>query len=120
MKEYSFKKHERLKKSKEYNALSKHGKRYHEADFIIIYKKNNELNNRLGITVSKKVGNAVKRNRIKRIIREYFRNNKILLPLKLDINIIAKKTARSIDSIEIGKQISRCLMSIGNSNNRKQ
>jgi ribonuclease P protein component len=49
------------------------------------------LNNRLGITVSKKTGNAVERNRIKRIIREYFRHHKEMVSGPKDINIIAKK-----------------------------
>lgn len=46
---------------------------------------------RLGITVTKKTGNAVKRNRIKRLIREYFRLNKELFPEKHDVVIMAKR-----------------------------
>ena len=48
-------------------------------------------NNRIGITVTKKIGNAVERNRIKRIIREYFRHHKKMIQGPKDINIIAKK-----------------------------
>jgi len=47
---------------------------------------------RLGITVTKKAGNSVKRNRIKRLLREYFRLNKELFPDKLDVIIMAKRT----------------------------
>jgi ribonuclease P protein component len=46
---------------------------------------------RLGITVTKKTGNAVKRNRIKRLIREFFRLNKALFPAGQDLVIMAKR-----------------------------
>jgi ribonuclease P protein component len=48
---------------------------------------------RLGVTVSRKVGGAVERNRIKRLTREHFRLNRRMLPQPLDINIIARKAA---------------------------
>lgn len=48
---------------------------------------------RLGITVSKKVGCAVQRNRIKRLCREFFRCNRHRLKVKRDINLIAKRQA---------------------------
>lgn len=65
-----------------------------------------EDTHRIGITVSKKVGNAVERNRIKRIIREYFRHKKDSVDGILDINIIAKKglttlsTGQSIEKLD--------------------
>lgn len=48
---------------------------------------------RLGITVSRKVGGAVERNRIKRLVREHFRLNRQLLKKPLDINLIARQAA---------------------------
>jgi len=53
---------------------------------------------RLGLTVSKKAGNSVLRNKIKRYIREYFRINKYSFKRKWDINIIAKPEAGSLES----------------------
>ncbi len=55
----------------------------------------------MGITVSKKVGRAVKRNRIKRLVRERFRLSKALFDDTYDINIIAKTGAAELSSVEI-------------------
>lgn len=75
-----------LKKNYEFKAVLKKGKRY-RGKLIDIFTKNNGKNiNMLGIAVSKKAGNSVKRNKIKRLIRE---NYKILEDnLKLGNNII--------------------------------
>ncbi|MFO8111720.1 MAG: ribonuclease P protein component, partial [Desulfosalsimonadaceae bacterium] len=53
---------------------------------------------RLGVTVTKKVGNAVIRNRLKRIVREYFRRNRSRMKGSLDINVIVKQSAAGVSS----------------------
>jgi ribonuclease P protein component len=55
----------------------------------------------MGITVTKRIGKAVTRNRIKRIVREHFRVNRKYTQPYLDINVIAKKEAVDLTSEEM-------------------
>ena len=91
MSQFSFGKHERIKKRKDFLRVYEDGVRVNSKNFIVILSRNQAGDKRLGITVTKKVGNAVKRNRIKRLLREFFRLNKKTLPDSLDIVIIVKK-----------------------------
>ena len=62
--------------------------------YLVIYARPNELNwNRLGLSVSKKIGKAVTRNRIKRLLREALRKVLGDFLLHYDFVIVAKKTA---------------------------
>lgn len=62
---------------------------------------------RLGLTVSRKVGNAVERNRIKRLIREYFRLNRHLLGRPLDVNVIARQAAKGQPSAVVTQELQK-------------
>ena len=62
----------RLKKEKDINLVFNKGKRLYSDSVTIIYYKSNEI--KAGFAVSKKHGGSVKRNRIKRLLRESFRS----------------------------------------------
>ena len=62
----------RLKKEKDFNLVFNKGKRLYSDSVTIIYYKSNEI--KAGFAVSKKHGGSVKRNRIKRLLRESFRS----------------------------------------------
>ena len=80
---------ERLRKRREFLAIQRTGRRYYCRLFIVIWASGQNPWPRLGVTVSRKVGKAVKRNRAKRLIREAFRRNKAILPPATDIVIVA-------------------------------
>ena len=88
---------DRLKKRYEFRRVQLSGRRIHTPHFLIVVQPNELDNTRLGITVTKKVGTAVQRNRIKRVVREVFRRNRLLFPESHDIVFIAKRNAAGID-----------------------
>ena len=96
MEKKSFGKKERVRKRKNYLNIYQKGVRVHSSNFTVILNPNPSGEKRLGVAVSKKVGNAVKRNRIKRLLREFFRLNKDRLPDSRDMVIIAKKDVSSL------------------------
>ena len=91
METQTFGKDERIRKRQDYLRIYEQGARRYSQRFTIITCRNPSGIRRLGTTVSKKAGNAVQRNRIKRLLREFFRLNKSRLPAAQDIVIIAKK-----------------------------
>ncbi len=107
---HTFSKKERILKRADFVNLNRSGERHHSRHFIVILKKNGLNLARLGITVSKKTGNAVKRNRTKRLIREFFRLNKSLFPQGYDIIVIAKKDASYLDLRRAGKELAEILL----------
>lgn len=95
---FVFTKADRILKRSEFLHLSKHGSKIYNKNFVAIYHPGRFERTRLGITVSRKVGSAAARNKIKRIAREYFRRNKHLLNGCWDINITAKRAAADLSS----------------------
>jgi ribonuclease P protein component len=103
---FSLTKAVRLLRRADFQRLSKYGSRtIHRDHFVVTYCRNSLGNLRLGVTVSKKVGCAVIRNRIKRLVREYFRLNKALFDEAFDMNVIARSGAASLSSQEINQTL---------------
>ena len=104
---------ESLKKNIEFKNVYSNGKSYANK-YLVMYVLKNELNkNRIGISVSKKVGNSVIRHRITRLIRESYRLQEEMFNSSLDIVVIARGTVR-----EVGyKEIESALLHLGNLHN---
>lgn len=94
----TFNKSARIRKRPDFIRLSNQGKKVYSKYFIAFYGPGLGKRNRLGITATKRVGNAVTRNRIKRYVREFFRQHQHMIEGAWDINIIAKQDAAHITS----------------------
>jgi ribonuclease P protein component len=102
---YTFKKHERLRHTRDFKRVRAEGRPYYSPLLTVrILTKQDESPPRLGIVVGRHVGNAVARNRIKRLAREVFRLNKHRLQRGCDIVVTPKpaaagKTLRDLEEI---------------------
>jgi len=96
MKEQSYRKLERIGSRSRFKTIYNQGVWRSSRHFTIVTCLNTQGIKRLGITVTKKTGNAVKRNRIKRLVREFFRLNKNLFPDNHDVVIMAKRNIPSL------------------------
>lgn len=84
-----------LNNNKDFLTLYKKGKYIVSKVAVVYYRKNKMPFNRLGITAGKKIGNAVCRNRAKRVIRQAYRENEINMPIGYDFVIVARAVTGS-------------------------
>ncbi len=92
---------ESLKNYAEFKNVYDNGKSYANK-YLVMYVNSSEDNNqRIGISVSKKVGNSVVRHRIKRLIVEVYRLNKHMFNSSLNIVVVARSAAKDKSYKEI-------------------
>ncbi len=84
---------ETLKHNREFKNVYKRGKSHLTRFFVVYVLKNKLKKNRIGFTTSKKLGNAVSRNRIRRRVREAFYSEKLETKHTYDIVIVCRKKA---------------------------
>jgi ribonuclease P protein component len=85
---------DRLKRRAEFERVQSKGRKVHTARFLfLVLPRDEDGATRIGLTVTRKVANAVGRNRIKRVLREVFRKNRALFPPGCDVVIVAKDRA---------------------------
>ena len=88
-------------KNKDFQIIYKKGRSYANKYLVMYVLKNKEEENRLGISVSKKVGNSVIRHRITRLIRESYRLQSKKFETGYDIVVIARTGAKEKNYSEI-------------------
>jgi ribonuclease P protein component len=83
-------KYGKIQRGWQFEKVYKEGSKFYD-DLFVLYALPNNINEaRIGLTVTKKIGNSVQRNRIKRLIREAFRLSNRILPGN-DIVVVARK-----------------------------
>jgi len=92
---------ESLKKNKDFQNVYKNGISFANRYLVMYVLKNGTEHNRLGISVSKKVGNSVVRHRITRLIREVYRLREDTFNSGLDVVVIARVSAKDISWYQV-------------------
>jgi len=98
---------DRLHQRREFLTLQKNGARYQTAHFVMYAGRLGEHEgSRLGVTVSRRIGGAVVRNRTKRRVREYYRRTfKWMLPEGLALVVIARGGAGELESSAVREEL---------------
>jgi len=110
----AFPKSRRLRKRFEFLRLLNSPHKFAGRGFLVVWLDNGGAQARLGATVSKKVGCAVVRNRVKRYIRESFRQMRFQLP-GVDINVVARQGAAAMDFSAVQRELEKAFRHIGTS-----
>ena len=96
---------ESLKKRNDFQIVYRNGKSFANR-YLVMYKKENHTDrNRLGISVSKKVGNSVVRHRITRLLRESYRLNESKFHSGWDMVVVARQSAKGRSYFEINSAL---------------
>ena len=92
---------ESLKKNKDFQKKKKNGKSLANSCLVMYVKENGLGKNRVGISVSKKVGNSIVRHRLTRLIREGYRLSEEYFRCGIDMIVIARTSAKEKNYHEI-------------------
>lgn len=87
---------ESLKKNSDFQNVYRNGKSYANRYLVMYILENRTNSNRIGISVSKKVGNSIVRHRVKRLVKEAYRLHESEFRNGLDIVIVVRKSANKI------------------------
>ena len=96
-----------LKRHKDFNRVYRRGLHFSSKNFVLYVLKNRYRCTRLGISASKKVGCAVKRNRVRRVVKEAFIS--IDSQLRLDIIVVAKPNSVFLKTPDVIYEINKVL-----------
>ena len=96
---------ESLKKNKDFQVVYRRGKSYGNRYLVMYVLKNDLGKNRVGISVSKKVGKAVVRNRVRRLIKESYRLSESSIKKGFDIVIVSRVKASFADFFTVNEEL---------------
>jgi ribonuclease P protein component len=99
----------RIRKRSDFVRLQRGHRGKKTAHFIVILAESPETEGRLGVTVSRRVGSAVERNRVKRRVREFFRLHRDKLQPAHDLLVIARTGADKLSYEDVETELSAAL-----------
>lgn len=105
-------KQSRIRKSRDFKMVQKTGSKLKSRDFLFIFLSSASTETRVGLIVSKKVGNAVVRNRVKRRLREACRHYVHQCSTDVDVVIVAFTSAKELDQLSVNQQVEVSLRKI--------
>ena len=100
----------RLRHRQDFLRAQAQGKRLHTRHFGVVLAPMAEGHPRLGLVATRRMGKAVQRNRVKRLLREFFRRHQTGLPA-FDLVIMAKKGASALEYHQVEEELGRLLFS---------
>ena len=92
---------ESLKNNQQFQTVYKTKNSYANKYLVMYIRENGLGKNRIGISVSKKVGNSVVRHRVTRLVRETYRLHESVFNSGLDIVVVARQSAKDVNFYEI-------------------
>ena len=95
----------RVKREKDFKAIFKDGTSFANRKFVVYQLENQQNHFRVGLSVSKKLGNAVTRNQIKRRIRDILQSVKGSLVEHVDFVVIARKGVETLEYADMEKNL---------------
>ncbi|TGB01278.1 ribonuclease P protein component [Halobacillus salinus] len=100
----------RIKKNEEFQKIFKHGESFANRQLVVYFmKKSDQTHFRIGLSVSKKIGNAVMRNQVKRYLRQAFLEMEEDIRPGYDLVIIARKPTNQMNFHEIKRSLTHVL-----------
>jgi ribonuclease P protein component len=107
------KKDERLRKNSDFSRTYKKGRSQAHYLLVLVYRKNGNRGNRVGFSVSKKYGNAVSRNKIRRRLREIYTRERLKLKAGYDMIFVVRKNAQGAGFDQLRQAVGTLLTKAG-------
>ena len=96
---------ERIKKSSNFRYVYNKGKSLSDKNLVLYAARNGKPYNKVGLSVSKKIGNSVTRNRVRRLVKEAYRLNKEIFKVGYDLVFVGRFNSANVGFKEIEKSI---------------
>lgn len=107
---FNFPPSQRIRRSEEFRRIRHGGRRFSTEHFTLFVAIGNGIESRLGLTVSRKVGGAVVRNKVKRRVREFFRTRRHLFPIGIDLSVIARSPWFDLSQTQLERELMAALV----------